>query len=89
MSQRVIDLIVSNFLSILITIVFGYYFLYVGSKDREPTFYVDPNRTVIIDQANASAAPLQLLKPNHDTIHGDVVSTYFYFFQSGKRDHQT
>lgn len=84
MSQRVMDLIISNVLSITITIVFGYYFLYVGDREREPTFYVDPARTVIIDQANAADAPLQLLKPNHDTIHADVVSAYFYFFNQGK-----
>lgn len=84
MSQRVMDLIISNVLSILITIVFGYYFLYVGDKEREPTFYVDPVRTVIIDQANVGEAPLQLLKPNHDTVDADVVSAYFYFFNQGK-----
>jgi hypothetical protein len=84
MSQRVIDLVISNALSITITVVFGYYFLYVGDKEREPTFYVDPVRTIIIDQANAADAPLQLLKPNHDTIHADVVSAYFYFFNQGK-----
>lgn len=84
MSQRVMDLIISNVLSIAITIVFGYYFLYVGDKEREPTFYADPVRTIIIDQANAADAPLQLLKPNHDTIHADVVSAYFYFFNQGK-----
>jgi hypothetical protein len=76
MSQRVMDIIISNALSILITVVFGYYFLYVGSNEREPTFYVDPDRTVIIDHANVADAPLKLLKPNNDTIHGDVVSAY-------------
>ncbi len=84
MSQRVMDIIISNVLSILITIVFGYYFLYVGDKEREPTFYVDPVRTVIIDQSNAATAPLRLLKPNNDTIDSDVVSAYFYFFNQGK-----
>lgn len=84
MSQRVIDIIVSNVLSILITIVFGYYFLYVGDKEREPTFYVDPVRTLILDQENAADAPLRLLKPNNDTIDSDVVSAYFYFFNQGK-----
>jgi hypothetical protein len=84
MSQRVIDIIVSNVLSILITIVFGYYFLYVGDKEREPTFYVDPVRTLILDQENAADAPLRLLKPNNDTINSDVVSAYFYFFNQGK-----
>jgi hypothetical protein len=84
MSQRVLDIIISNTLSIAITIVFGYYFLYVGDKEREPTFYVDPTRTVIIDKTNAADAPLQLLKPNLDTIDSDVVSVYFYFFNQGK-----
>ncbi len=84
MNQRVVDLIVSNTLSITITIVFGYYFLYVGDKEREPTFYVDPIRTVIIDQTNAGDAPLRLLKPNSDTIQADVSSVYFYFFNQGK-----
>ena len=84
MSQRVLDIIISNAISIAITVIFGYYFLYVGDKEREPTFYVDPNRTIIIDKANAQDAPLQLLKPNHDTIQNDVVSVYFYFFNQGK-----
>jgi hypothetical protein len=84
MSQRVWDVIISNVLSIAITIVFGYYFLYVGDKEREPTFYIDPIRTVIIDKTNAADAPLQLLKPNLDTIDSDVVSVYFYFFNQGK-----
>jgi hypothetical protein len=83
-NTRVIDLIVSNALSITITIVFGYYFLYVGDKEREPTFYVDPVRTIIIDQANAANAPLRLLKHNLDTIHADVASVNFYFFNQGK-----
>lgn len=84
MSQRVWDIIISNALSIAITIVFGYYFLYVGDKEREPTFYVDPNRTVIIDKTNIADAPLQLLKANHDTVDADVTSVYFYFFNQGK-----
>lgn len=84
MSQRVKDIIISSVISILITIIFGYYFLYVGEKQREPTFYVDPLRTMIIDRANAADAPLQLLKPNHDTITADVSSVYFYFFNQGR-----
>jgi hypothetical protein len=84
MSQRVMDIIISNALSIAITIVFGYYFLYVGDKEREPTFYVDPVRTLIIDKNNIADAPLKLLKSNNDTIHDDVVSAYFYFFNQGK-----
>jgi hypothetical protein len=84
MSQRIWDMIISSAISIGITIVFGYYFLYVGEKQREPTFYVDPVRTMIIDQANAGDAPLQLLKANQDTITSDVVSGYFYFFNQGR-----
>lgn len=84
MSQRIWDIIISNAISIAITIIFGYYFLYVGDKEREPTFYVDPVRTVIIDKANVAGAHLRLLKPNNDTIDNDVVSVYFYFFNQGK-----
>lgn len=83
MSQRVWDMIISSTISIGITIVFGYYFLYVGEKQREPTFYVDPVKTMIIDKRTAADAPIQLLKSNHDTITSDVVSVYFYFFNQG------
>lgn len=83
MTQSLKDIIISSVISIAITIVFGYYFLYVGEKHREPTFYVDPVRTMIIDKTNAADAPLQLLKPNHDTINADVSSVYFYFFNQG------
>jgi hypothetical protein len=83
-AQRSKDIIISSIISIAITIVFGYYFLIVGDKEREPTFYVDPVRTVIVDKTNAAEAPLRLLKPNNDTIQSDVVSAYFYFFNQGK-----
>ncbi|MFZ6009952.1 MAG: hypothetical protein ACOYXT_06335, partial [Bacteroidota bacterium] len=83
-SQRTKDIVISSVISVAITIVFGYYFLYVGNKEREPTFYVDPVRTTILDKAEAGAAPLSLLKSNGDTITSDVVSVYFYFFNQGK-----
>ncbi len=78
------DIIISSFISITITIVFGYYFLYIGNRDRKPTFYVDPTRTVILDKKSVGNAPLLLLKSNGDTIHADVTSVYFYFFNQGK-----
>src|SRR5687768_16650229 len=87
MSQRSWDMIISSVISIAITIVFGYYFIYVGEKQREPTFYVDPIRTMIIDKANAQDAPLKLLKASKDTavaINADVVSAYCYFFNQGR-----
>ena len=71
-------------ISIAITIVFGYYFLYIGIKERRPTFYVDPIRTTILDKTHAANAPLRLLKANGDTIQADVTSVYFYFFNQGK-----
>src|SRR6267154_1458605 len=82
-SHRTKDIIISSVISIAITIVFGYYFLYLGNRERKPTFYVDPTRTVILDKANAANAPLQLLKSNGDAIHADVTSVYFYFFNQG------
>lgn len=84
MSQRFWDMIISSVISIGITIVFGYYFIYVGERHREPTFYVDPVKTMIIDKTTAADAPIQLLKANHDTITSDVVSAYFYFFNQGQ-----
>jgi hypothetical protein len=77
------DIILSSVISIAITIIFGYYFLYVGTRQREPTFYVDPIRTTIIDKSNVAGAPLLLLKSNGDTVSSDVVSVYFYFFNQG------
>jgi hypothetical protein len=82
-SQRIWDMIISSVISIVITIVFGYYFIYVGEKQREPTFYLDPVKTMIIDRENAGDAPIQLLKPNNDTIKSDVISAYIYFFNQG------
>ena len=87
MSQRAWDMIISSIISIAITIVFGYYFIYVGERHREPTFYVDPIRTMIIDKENAADAPLKLLKASNDTavaINADVVSAYCYFFNQGQ-----
>jgi hypothetical protein len=84
MTPRLKDILISSIISIGITVVFGYYFLYLGDKQREPTFYEDPTRTLIIDRANAADAPLQLLKPNRDSITSDVVSVYVYFFNQGK-----
>ena len=84
MSPRVKDIIISSIISIAITIVFGYYFLYVGYKLREPTFFVDPVRTTILDKKNAEDAPLHLVTSKGDTIHSDVVSVYFYFFNQGE-----
>jgi hypothetical protein len=84
MSPRLKDIILSSAISIGITIIFGYYFLYVGTKQREPTFYVDPVRTTIIDKSNVVGAPLLLLRANGDTISSDVVSVYFYFFNQGE-----
>ncbi len=78
------DIVVSSVISIAITIVFGYYFLYLGIKERKPTFYVDPVRTTILDKTHAANAPLLLLKANGDTIKADVTSVYFYFFNQGK-----
>jgi len=78
------DIIISSIISIVITIVFGYYFLYVGIRERKPTFYVDPTRTTILDKENAANAPLMLLKSNGDTITSDVTSIYFYFFNQGE-----
>jgi hypothetical protein len=78
------DIIISSIISIVITIVFGYYFLYVGIRERKPTFYVDPTRTTILDKENAANAPLMLLKSNGDTITSDVTSVYFYFFNQGE-----
>jgi hypothetical protein len=83
MFQRSKDIIISSIISIAITIVFGYYFLYIGNRERKPTFYLDPTRTVILDKQNAANAPLQLLKSNGDTISSDVTSVYFYFFNQG------
>jgi hypothetical protein len=77
------DIVISSIISIAITIVFGYYFLYIGNRERKPTFYVDPTRTVILDKGHAANAPLQLLKSNGDTIRADVTSVYFYFFNQG------
>ncbi len=82
--QRSRDIIISSVISIAITIVFGYYFLYIGNRERKPTFYLDPTRTVILDKENAANAPLLLLKSNGDTISSDVTSVYFYFFNQGK-----
>jgi len=82
-SHRSKDIIISSVISIAITIVFGYYFLYIGNRERKPTFYLDPTRTIILDKANAANAPLQLLKSNGDAIHADVTSVYFYFFNQG------
>lgn len=84
MSPRLKDILVSSFISIGITVIFGYYFLYVGNKEREPTLYVEPVRTMIIDKSTTKNAPLQLLKANGDTITSDVVSVYFYFFNQGR-----
>ena len=78
------DIIISSLISITITIVFGYYFLYIGIRERRPTFYVDPVRTTILDKTHAATAPLRLLKANGDTIQSDVTSVYFYFFNQGK-----
>ncbi len=82
-SHRSKDIIISSIISIAITIVFGYYFLYIGNRERKPTFYLDPTRTTILDKINAANAPLFLLKSNGDTIHADVTSVYFYFFNQG------
>lgn len=78
------DIIISSLISIAITIVFGYYFLYIGIRERRPTFYLDPIRTTILDKTHAANAPLRLLKANGDTIQSDVTSVYFYFFNQGK-----
>ena len=83
MFQRSKDIIISSIISIAITIVFGYYFLYIGNRERKPTFYLDPTRTVILDKENAANAPLQLLKSNGDTIKSNVTSVFFYFFNQG------
>ena len=82
--QRSKDIIISSIISIAITIVFGYYFLYIGNRERKPTFYLDPTRTTILDKSNAANAPLLLLKSNGDTILADVTSVYFYFFNQGE-----
>jgi hypothetical protein len=84
MFQRSKDIIISSIISIAITVVFGYYFLYIGNRERKPTFYLDPTRTVILDKENAANAPLQLLKSNGDTIRSNVTSVFFYFFNQGK-----
>jgi len=83
-SYRTKDIIVSSVISIVITLVFGYYFLYVEIRERRPTFYVDPTRTTILDKENAGSAPLLLLKLNGDTIKSNVTSVYFYFFNQGE-----
>jgi hypothetical protein len=83
-STRSWDIVISSVISIAITIIFGYYFLYIGIKERRPTFYVDPIRTTILDKTHAANAPLRLLKANGDTIQSDVTSVYFYFFNQGK-----
>lgn len=83
-TQRYKDIIISSAISIVITIIFGYYFLYAGIKERKPTFFVDPTRTTILDKENAANAPLLLLKSNGDTVTSDVTSLYFYFFNQGK-----
>lgn len=82
--QRYKDIIISSVISIVITIIFGYYFLYVGIRERRPTFYVDPTRTTILDKENAANAPLMLLKSNGDTITSNVTSVFFYFFNQGE-----
>jgi len=83
-SSRSSDIIISSVISIAITIVFGYYFLYIGLRERNPTFYVDAVRTTILDKTNAATAPLRLLKANGDVIKSDVTSVYFYFFNQGR-----
>src|SRR6187402_1456392 len=83
-SQRSKDIIISSIISIIITLVFGYYFLYVGIRERRPTFYVDPTRTTILDKETAASAPLLLLRSNGDTINSSVTSAYFYFFNQGE-----
>jgi len=83
-SNRAKDIVISSVISIVITIVFGYYFLYVSIRERKPTFYIDPTRTTILDKENAANAPLLLLKSNGDTITSDVTSVYFYFFNQGE-----
>jgi len=83
-SYRTKDIIISSVISIVITLVFGYYFLYVGIRERRPTFYVDPTRTTILDKENAASAPLLLLRANGDTITSSVTSVYFYFFNQGE-----
>jgi len=83
-ASRSKDIIVSSLISVAITIVFGYYFLYIGIRERKPTFYVDPVRTTILDKIHAANAPLRLLKANGEIVKADVTSVYFYFFNQGK-----
>jgi hypothetical protein len=83
-SHRTRDIIISSVISIAITIVFGYYFLYLGIRERKPTFYIDPVRTTILDKTNAANAPLLLLKSNGDTVKADVTSVNIYFFNQGQ-----
>ncbi len=83
-SYRSKDIIISSVISIVITLVFGYYFLYVGIRERRPTFYVDPTRTTILDKESIASAPLLLLRANGDTINSSVTSAYFYFFNQGE-----
>jgi hypothetical protein len=74
------DIIISPVISIASTIVFGYYFLCIGIRERKPTFYVNPVRVITLDKTYAANAPLRLLKGNGDTIKADVTSIYFILF---------
>lgn len=77
MSTRFKDIIITTLVSILVTIISGYYFLYLGMKERVPTFHIEPARTVLIHKSQLERKSLPL--------KNDVVSVFFYFFNQGKQ----
>jgi hypothetical protein len=69
---------------LVIPAVMGYYFYYLSINERIPTFYVEPLRTVILDDNNVSRAPIKVTRTDGKEIKQDVISTTFYFFNQGK-----
>jgi len=52
--------------------------------DREPAFFVDPNRTEIIRGDRIATAPLRVTKSDGTEVKGDITSARIYLWNRGK-----
>jgi hypothetical protein len=74
--------------TILLVVVIPLIFLWIGyiiqKKDREPTFHVEPIKTILVDHRNIDVAPIHILRRDGKPIREDVLLSTFYFFNQGK-----
>jgi len=70
----------------VVGLVLFIFFPELSTQKRNPKYYVDPVRTVIINKANIKEAPLKVIKPGGIEVTSSVTAIRIFIWNDGKRE---